>query len=825
MHNRRTMGNEIRLAVRRLAKEPALALSSVLTLAVGIAACTAMFSIVEAVLLKPMDIAQPDRLVVMWPQSGDTAGEFSYNAYRELGRESASFDRVALSGSANWPIPVDIRLPDGRRTRATQSVVSETFFDVLGARPLLGRTFQSGDDRPGAPLVIVVSAAFWKTKLGGDPSIVDRTLAIGDHPWRIVGVMPPEFFYPAGADFWTPAGTLLALTSQDKSSAAIEKIFDTVGAFHLLGRLKPGVSTTRAQTDVNRWWTSRKANIPGRVTVTPFLDHLFGASRRALWLLMVAVGLVLVIACANVAGLLVARNALRSREVAVRRALGASALQIVRQNVIEAGVLAAAGGIAAVAIAAAALRGLIALSPPAVVRLSETRVDLIVLAVCLLITGAVTLGVALVPALQSRRVAGIAAMNGLAVRDSGRAIRADTRRALVVVQVAITLTLLVASALAAQSFMRLAALDLGFDPAKVLTLDIGRLDQSRYATYPARLRAVAALRTELERLPGVTSAAAVLIRPFAHGVIGWDSALLLEGQPDVDANWLKNAFVNFEAVTPRYFQTMAIRLRSGRDFSEADRAGAPLVAIVSNNLASRLWPAQNPIGKRLVDSFERPTDGGAPQWRTVVGVADAAHYRELDRTRFDFYVPLAQSASFDPEHIVARTSGDPRALIPAAATVLSSIDTQLTAADITTMEDIVGRVRAPWRFNMLLFSMFGGLSIGLTAIGVVGLIVSTVNWRRREIAVRLALGAQRHTVVSLIAVQGAKLIVIGVGVGLFASLLASRLLSSLLFGVAAADPRTLILAAAGVLALGMLASYLPARRAAGLDPCRIFREE
>ena len=821
------MGSEVRLALRRLAKEPALALAAVFTLALGIGACTAMFSIVEAVLLKSMDMAQPQRLVIMWPQHGDTAGEFTYNAYLELGRQSATFDRVALSGSANWPVPVDILLPDGRRTRATQCAVSDTFFDVLGARPLLGRTFRSGEDRPGAPLAIVVSAAFWQTKLGGDPSVVGRTLAIGRDAWRIIGVMPPEFFYPSGADFWTPASILMAQTSGGESPAALEQVFSGVGAFHVLARLKPGVSIPQAQMDATRRWKMMNPSTPAssRVAIRPLLDHVFGTARHALWLLMGAVGLVLVIACANVAGLLVARNALRSRELAVRRALGATPWLLVRQSLVEAGVLAAAGGVVGMAIAGAALRGLIALSPATVVRLSETRVDAVVLAACLLITAAVTFGVALVPSLQSTRSPVIGSMNALSMRDPGRGIRSDTRRVLVVVQVAITVTLLVASALAAQSFMRLAALDLGFDPTNVLSLDISQLDQARYSTYAARQRVVDDLVAGLGRLPGVQSAAAVLNRPFAHGVIGWDSALLLEGQPDVDSTWLNSPAVNFEAVTPGYFQSMGVGLRRGRDFSSTDRAGAPLVAIVSDNLAARVWPGQNPIGQRLIDSFARAKDGQPSQFRTVVGVVGAAHYRELERPRLDFYVPLAQAEGFDPEHVVVRTTGSPRASIPAVATMLSNVDPQLGASDVTTMDDVVSRVRAPWRFNMLLFSVFSGLSIGLTVIGIAGLIISTVNWRRREIGVRLALGAQRRDVVSLIAMQGARLIGAGVGLGLVSSLLASRLLSNLLFGVAATDSRTLVAVAAGVLALGVLASYLPARRAATLDPCRIFREE
>jgi predicted permease len=815
-------------AARRLAGEPALAIAAIATLALGIGACTAMFSIVEAVLLKPIGVAQPSRVVVMWPQTGDTAGEFTYRAYRELGRQSGSFDAVALTGSVNWPIPTDILLPDGRRVRGTQCAVSGTFFDALGAQPFLGRTFEPGDDRPGAPLTLVVSAAFWRARLGGDPGVVDRTLTIGPDRWRIIGVMPPEFFYPAGADLWTPAATLLALTTGDKSAAGLQEIFDTVGAFHIVARLKPGVRQAQAQTDATARWKAlphAPTGASARVTITPFVDHVFGPARRALWILMGAVGLVLVLACANVAGLLVARNALRARELAVRRALGAGAWALVRQSLVEAAVLAAAGGVLGIAITASILRTLVALAPAAVLRLSDTRVDAGVLAACLLITAAVTFGVGLIPALQSTRSPLVSSMNALSMRGAERGIRSETRRALVVGQVAITVTLLVAGALTWQSFQRLSALDLGFEPSQLLALDISRLDQSRYPTWTARHQVVGDLVSALQRLPGATSAAAVLNRPFAHGVIGWDSGVLLEGQQDADAVWLANPIVNFEVVTPGYFASMRVGVRAGRDFSPSDRSGAPLVAIVSDTLAARLWPGQDAIGKRLLDSFGRGRDGQPSRWRTVVGVAAAVHYRELERTRFDVYLPLAQAEEFDPEHIVVRTAGDPRALVPAVGATLSTVDTQLTATDVTTMDEVVRRVRAPWRFTMLLFIAFGCMSIGLTVIGIAALVVSTVNWRRGEIGVRLALGAQANEVVSLVAVQGSRLIAAGVACGVLVSLLASRLLSSLLFGVAATDPRTLLLVAAGVFAVGTLASYVPARRAAAVDPAVIFREQ
>ncbi len=784
-----------------------------------------MFSIVEAVLLKSMDIAGPRRLVVMWPQFGDTAGEFTYNEFLELSRQSTAFERVALTGSSNWPVPVDILLPDGQRTRATQCAVSDTFFDVLGARPLLGRTFHPGEDRPGAPLAIVVSAAFWKAKLGGDPAVVDRTLTIGRDAWRIIGVMPPEFFYPAGADFWTPAATLLALTTDATSPAALAEVFSKVGAFHVLARMKPGVSASQAVTEATRGLSATKRDMSASVTVRPLIEHIFGSARQALWLLMGAVGLVLVIACANVAGLLLALNALRARELAVRRALGATAWQLLKDTLAEAGLLAAAGGVAGVAIAWSGLHWLVTVSPATVVRLPDARVDTVVLAACLLLTGVVTLGVAAVPAIQAQRADVPGSVTALVTRETGRGIRSDTRRALVVAQVAITLALLVASALTTQSLLKLAAVDLGFDPTHVLTLDISRLDQSRYSTNVARQHAVDDLVTQVGGLPGVLSAAAVLNRPFAHGVIGWDSGVLIEEQPDVAAAWLKNPIVNYEAVTAAYFESMSIRLRGGRVFSSTDQATTPSVAIVSENLASRLWPGRSAIGQRLVDSFGRAKDGQPATWRTVVGVVAEARYREVDRARFDLYVPLVQADDFNPEHIVVKTTNDPRASIPAVATILSAADPLLTAADVKTMDDVVREVRAPWRFNMLLFGVFSGLSIALTVIGISGLVMSMVNGRRREIGVRLALGARGGNVVALIAMQAARLIAAGVVLGLLSSMAASRLLSSLLFGIAATDLRTVGSASAAVLTLGALASYLPARRAARLDPCRIFRED
>jgi len=833
--------HDVRLAFRRLGRERGLATAAILTLAVGIGACTAMFSVVHTVLLKSLGIADPDRVVVMWPQVGDTAGEFAYNDYREIARRSASFDRLAVAGSTNWPS--QIVLDDGRGVPATQCGASAEFFDLLGASARLGRTFRAEDDRPGARPVAVLSRAFWLKQFGGDSNVVGRTLRVREKaaavPFEIIGVMPADFFYPSGADYWTPAASLLARLADDPTPSGIAQILDGVGTFYALGRLKPGVSMTAAESEVSQ--IRKMTAAPGvdvstiRVWVRPFLDHVFGHARQALALLMGAVGLVLFVACANVAGLLVARAASRTREVAVRAALGASAWRLVRESIVEAGILAVAGGALGVSVAALALRALIALSPTSIVRLEDTRIDVTVLVVSTLVTLAVTVLVGLIPAWHLRRLSIAHPIHGVSTRDGGRTVRAGVRQALVVTQVAITLVLLVASALAVQSFSKLASLDLGFDPSNVLTFEINGLGEARYPERAERHRIVAELTARMERLPQVRSSAAVLLRPFSHGVIGWDSGLLFEGQVDTPATWLGNPTVNWEAVTPHYFQAMNIRLVRGREFTDADNNRAPLVAIVSEATAARAWPGQNPIGKRFVDGvvgkelmssvMSGSTKPPRVRWQTVVGVVATSRYREIENPRNDLYVPLAQADDFDPESFVVRTSGNPQALAPTIAAEIANFDRGLSLAEPTTMAEIVRRVQAPWHFNMLVFSMFGAVSIGLTAIGLFGLIAYTVTWRRREIGVRIALGARARSVVTMIVLQGIWLIAAGLLIGGVVTIFATRLMSSLLFQVKPTDPVALTVAGGALVVLAGLACYLPARRAAALDPSIVFRDE
>jgi putative ABC transport system permease protein len=403
-----------------------------------------------------------------------------------------------------------------------------------------------------------------------------------------------------------------------------------------------------------------------------------------------------------------------------------------------------------------------------------------------------------------------------------RSVRAGTRRALIAGQIAATLVLLIAAGLCVQSFARLTRLDLGFDPANVLTFNIPGLE-TRYPGRSQRHDAIEQLLGRLRRLPHVRAAGAVFQRPFEHGPIGMDTGLLLEGQLPTPESWHRNPVVNWESVTSEYFRSMGIRLIRGRIFDERDGEEAPLVAIVSEAMAARLWPGQNPIGKRFRTIVAEATDEQRPRWHTVVGVVATARYREIESPRFDLYVPLRQADS-DVQHFIIRTTIDPLAAAPSIAAEIASFDKALTMGGVTTMAKIVERTRGPWRFNMLVFSLFGGVALALAAVGLFGLVAYEVTQRSREIGLRMALGAAQGHVVRLMVSQGAKPAAIGLVIGILTSLLVTRVLSTLLFDVSSTDPLTFIGVVVLLLAVTILACYLPARRAASVDPQVVLRE-
>jgi putative ABC transport system permease protein len=818
-------------AVRALLQERGFTAAAVLMLAIGIGANTAMFSIVRAVLLRPMGFHDPDGIVMVWPsnvQRSHAVGELSFGDYRDLQRRASSFARVAIIGSVNWW--GTFRVGDGEPFGASMSAVSATFFDTLGARPLLGRTFRLEEDDPTSPPVLVLSHSLWLRRFSGDPKVVGSTVRIkqagNEESVEIIGVMPPEFFFPRGAEYWAPAAAELGSIAR-KSGDPPGELLRGLNVYHAIGRLKSGVTVAQARADTNTLmralFAEAKMDSAGtEMVLTPIVDHIFGAARRALQVLMGAVAAVLLIVCTNIASLLLARGAGRRREIAVRAALGASRWQLFVHLLAQAALLAIVGAVFGVSVAALSLDLLVAFSPADIPRLDATSLDAGVLVFSGTAAVLTALLVGVFPAWQLTRPSLADDLKGSGSGGTSRSTHARTRQALVTVQVAATVVLLIAAGLCVQSLQRLNRLDLGFDPTNVLTFRINRLED-RHPGLAARTEAVEQLLSRFERIPHVIAAGGVLNRPFEHRSIGMDSGFILEGQPLTPEAFMRNPMLNWESVTPGYFRAMGIRLLRGRNFDERDTATAPLVVIVSETLASRVWPGQDPIGKRL-NTLGAQEDGKPLQWQTVVGVVETARYREIESPRLDLYVPLRQAPSF-VNHYTVRTSIDPLAVAPTLRAEISSFDPALSISSVQTMEEIVARTKGPWRFNTLVFSLFGLLALGLAAVGLFALVAYSVAQRTREIGVRVALGATPANVVGLMLSQGATFAAIGLAGGLLVAMLATRLMSSLLFEVSATDPASFIAAAAGLLAVCTLASYVPARRAAGVDPLVALRDE
>ena len=817
---------DLRYAARRLGRDRGFTIAATLILAVGIGACTAMFSIVHAVLLRPFAVRSPDRIVMLW--SMDTrhqaVGELTYSARRELLGPMQSFEDIALVGAVNWS--GTLRLPGTTPVAWSCSAVSGTFFDVLGAPPLLGRTFTPADDEPSAAPVMVLSHATWTQYFGADPGVIGRKVPMNGEGApalvEIVGVMPPDFFFPRGAQYWTPAAVELSAIAA-ASGDPLQKLLEGVGVFYALGRLRPDAQLAAAREEgmafVKAEGERRQVDLSTqRIQLTPLLDHVFGRARSALVFLMAAVVMVLLIACGNVAGLLFARGASRAREMAVRAALGASRAALTRQMLIESGLFAAAGSAAGVLTATLTLNTLVGLSPADIPRLDSSSIDATVLAFAVACAAVTTLAVGLGPALRLSRPEVVEDLKGGSTGVVRRSGTAGTRRWLIGMQVAGTLVLLIAAGLCLRSFGRLNRQDLGFNPRSVLTFTVDGLNKDRYPAREARHQAIEQLVARFERLPQVSRASAILLRPFEHGPIGMDTGVVLEGQPDTHATAVANPVLNWEWITSGYFDAMKIPLLAGRTFEATDSSKSPLVAIVSAATASRLWPGQDPIGKRLHLSLS-----GDGEWHTVVGVVGTARYREIDSPRFDLYVPLRQ-VDTDGQYFMVRTSGNPLSAASTIAAEISTFDKGLAAGSVTTMDAIVRRTQGPWRFNMLVFGLFGGAALGLAAVGLFALVAFDVAQRTREIGLRIALGAARRDVVRLMIWQGAKPSAIGMLAGMVAALIVTQLLSQFLFEIRPTDPVTFASVVLLLSVVIVVASYLPARRAAAIDPQVVLRE-
>lgn len=817
---------EVRVAWHGLRRETALTLVVVLMLATAIAATTTIFSIVHAVLLRPLPFADPGRVVLAWT-SNDARNapviEVSLGELRDWRARTRSLVSVDVFGSVNWSYRIT---GPGEPFTVTYSSVSGSFFDTLGGRPMLGRTFRREDDAPGAPLRVVLSADLWRRRFSSDPSIVGKSITIGEgakaHPAEVIGVMSPEFQFPAGAELWAPAVRDIAEYTGNHVPT-----MDALRVFYAVGRLREGVDPEEARTDLlqiarTSEMTREETASGSTVVMTPLLEHFFGASRPALAAMFGAVTILLFIACANAAGLLLVRGVARERETAVRLALGATRARIVRQFVGEAALLVVLAAATGLALTYVIFDVVVALIPSEVPRLEGASVDGAVLLFALGLATATPFAVGLMPAWQLSRPALTDALKQHAAGTAPRAGRA--RRLLVVGQLAAALVLLISAGLLARSFIALTRLDLGFDPRNVLTFEIPlpELESPDDPEVQRQRALVASLLDEIARIQGVSAAGAIYLRPFAHGPIGMDTRVLIEGHANSPPATDPQPMANWEAVTPGYFRAMDIRVLRGRPFTNADDERARLAVIVSQRLAARLWPGIDPIGRRL--HLGDAPKSARPRWLTVVGVVEDARYRELTDARYDLYLPFRQTLPA-VKHYVVRIQDDPFSFVPIIRETVKRVDSRLVVENITTMEQIVGRTLSPWRFSSIVFTAFSTLALFFATIGLSAIIAYAVKQRTREIGIRLALGARPHDVVRLLVREGALLALSGLSIGIPAALLLTRVLSAQLFSVTATDPAT-FLGIAGVLAAASLvAAYLPARAAATIDPVDALRRE
>jgi putative ABC transport system permease protein len=803
---------DLRHALRALLRRPLLFAVAAGALALGIGASTAVFSVVDAVLLRPLPFADPGRLVLVWqsiPERNAPFVEVSYPYFREIRSRSGTLAGLAAMPSVNSGFTLGGREP----ARVDGRIVTGNFFDVLGAQAALGRTFGEAEDKVGAPRVVVVSHGLWQRLFGGDPGLVGRTLELDGTPMTVIGVMPREFRYPSGADLWTPLVPVIP--------EVVEKA--NVGWATLIGRLAPGATLDTARAEIDMLTADglrREApNAPAVKTVlTPLAHEWFGSARTALFVLLGAVLLVLLLACANVSALLLARAAARQREIAVRLALGASRARLVRQLLAEAVIIAMVGGLAGTLIAVWGLHGLLSLVPAEIPRLEDAAIDPRVLAFALVLTAVSAVASGLVPALLASRssLTDVLAEGARSAGPGTRQVRA--RAVLVATEAAAALVLLAGAGLLTRTFQNLRTVDLGFDPRNVLTFEVGG-PRGKYDKPEARRELYRELIQRIGAVPGVEATAAVMIRPL-WGKVGLDWPIMVEGQSEAEAE--RNPALNLQIVTHEFFRTMRMPVRQGRTFDDRDTAGVTPVVVVSEALARRYWPGQDAVGKRIRTPM--PSPPYAQTWMTVVGVMAPARYRELQASRYDVYMSYLQSDE-GLRHLVVRTTGDPMALTPAVRAAVKSVDGELILTDVTSMAALVDVALGGARFGMQLLAGFAIVALLMAALGIYGVVAFVVSRRTREVGIRMALGARAGDVLGLVLRQGMAPVLAGLAAGLALALSLGRLGSSLLFEVPPHDLATLAAAAAVLTSAALLACALPARRAARIDPAQALRDE
>jgi putative ABC transport system permease protein len=800
---------DMRYAARMLRRQPGFAFVAAMTLALGIGANTAVFTVVNGVLLRPLSYGDPSRLVVlMWGRPGRVSPWFSPPNYIDFTTRSHAF----TASAAFAPTTVNIT-GQGDPERVDGGSVSWNFFSVLNVPMQLGRAFLADDAAAKESAVAIIGDGFWKRHYGGRPDVIGSIIHMDGRPMTIVGVAGPEVKLPRTAQFWAP----LILSARDVSPGARGAQYLSVVA-----RLRSDVSLSHANAALTTVGARLAADFPrtnaGHIALAiPLQERLVSSVRPALLILLAAVSFVLLIACVNVANLLLARAQGRSREVAVRAALGAGRRRLVQQFLSESLVLGGLGAAGGLAVADWCTRVLVWLAPSSIPRLADVAIDRRVLAFTVAVAVATSILFGLAPALASTGGA-VARFINSASRGSVGTGGTRIRKVLVVCELALAVILLVGAGLLLRSYQELQHVNPGFDPDHVVTFNVS-LPEKKYATVAEIGTLTSTLLERLASRPGVESAAAVFGLPFA-GDFSASTSFTRRGETDS----ADSPSAGMRVVTPDYFRTMRIPVKAGRVFDARDNDVGLEVVLINDRAAQRFWPGQNPIGQQIHVGVNL-TRGVRSGQKTIVGIVGDVKYGGLDTgTPPEIYLPFAQH-QVDAYTVAVRTAGDPMAFAPVLRNDVGALDRELPVADVQTMATLIGSSIAERRFTMLLLVSFAVVAVLLAAIGIYGVLAYVVSQRTQEIGVRLAIGASSRDVVGLFVREGAVLVIAGLICGIGGALAATRALTTLLFGVTPTDPLTFAGVAGALAVVALVATYVPARRAASVDPMNALRND